>query len=527
MYRPLMIGADRSETPRRGAARHRTPPSRRLLHALTRARGPAFTGVLAALAFPPFDLGPLVLVAPIPLLLSWRRAPGPRAAARDGFTAGVVFFGMVLVWAWYFGVVAYFPFVLVLALYWAAAGALVGALARRGLAGPWTVASAWVLMEALRGRWPFGGFSWGEMGYALHDLPWARSGAAWGGVLALSMAVVLFAAFTADAWAAARAGEWRVTRVRSLCAAAVLVTLALGHLTLPATRPSTTLRVAIVQGNDLNRDLGDAEVRERYLPRNHFRLASGLAEDVDLVVLPESSLDADPRSDPLLDQELARLARRSRAGVVANAPVEIEGGRRLHNTNFLYDTSGRLQDTYVKQHLVPYGEFVPGRRLLEGVVSELDQIPRDYAPGPRRRVFDVGGVAIANLICFESAFTDIARGYARDGAEVLLVSTNNRSFRRSANSAQHLAIGQIRAVETGRPVVQAAISGHSAFISAAGDIEATTELFEPTTLTRRVTGRTGSTPYTRFGDWVVVLAAAVTAVAAGRAGRFAPPSGGS
>jgi apolipoprotein N-acyltransferase len=87
---------------------------------------------------------------------------------------------------------------------------------------------------------------------------------------------------------------------------------------------------------------------------------------------------------------------------------------------------------------------------------------------------------------------------------VIVVSTNNRSYRRSANSAQHVAIGQMRAAETGRPVVQAAISGISAIIDAHGRLVTRTQLFDRTTVTSTVTTTTGETPYVRFGEWVIV-----------------------
>jgi apolipoprotein N-acyltransferase len=86
---------------------------------------------------------------------------------------------------------------------------------------------------------------------------------------------------------------------------------------------------------------------------------------------------------------------------------------------------------------------------------------------------------------------------------VLVVSTNNRSYERSANSAQHVAIGQMRAAETGRPVVQAAISGISAVIDANGVVHQRTALFDRTVLEATVTATTGETPYVRYGEWVI------------------------
>jgi apolipoprotein N-acyltransferase len=229
---------------------------------------------------------------------------------------------------------------------------------------------------------------------------------------------------------------------------------------------------------------------------------------VDLVVIPESGLDADPRQDAFLTGELASLAVRLDTAVLANASVEVEGGRRLENTNFFYGPDGELEGTYVKRHLVPYGEYVPGRRWL-GFVDELEQIPRDHVGGDRRAIFDVAGIRVGNLICFESAFTELSRGDVRAGAELLVVSTNNRSFRRSANAAQHVAIGQMRAVETGRSVVHAGVSGRSAVIDPHGRVLAAAGLFERTVLQRSVEARRGSTPYMVLGDWILWLSGAL------------------
>ena len=118
--------------------------------------------------------------------------------------------------------------------------------------------------------------------------------------------------------------------------------------------------------------------------------------------------------------------------------------------------------------------------------------------------------------------------FARDGAEVIVVTTNNRSYRRSANSAQHVALAQMRAAEIGRPVVQASISGISGRIDARGDVRHTTELFENEVVSSEVTTTTGQTPYVRYGDWVIWGSgiALVGATLSGR-WRWAHPSASS
>ena len=200
---------------------------------------------------------------------------------------------------------------------------------------------------------------------------------------------------------------------------------------------------------------------------------------------------------------------------------------RLSNTVFHYrpepvgqdDPTGRTAELYSKRHLVPFGEYVPWRAALS-FIEELQQVPTDYEPGPGPTVFPIGDHRVGALICFESAFPALSRQYARMGADALVVLTNNRSYRRSANSAQHLAMGQFRAAETGRPLLQAAISGITAVVDHTGRVRAETRLFEPTVLLGEVMTFQGRTPYTVAGEWVVAASAVLlAALVAGRRRR--------
>ena len=495
---------------------------------MQRSAAAALSGLLLAAAFPPLDLGPLALVAVAPLLWAWRGA-GPGAAAVYGGVAGIAFFGVLVEWSRYFGAVAVVPLVLFLSSWWVLAGAVVGWLGRRGAAGAPVVAAVWVLVEAGRGRVPFGGFPWGDVGYAFHDWAAVRAVAGWGGVALVSWLAVVFNGLLVDAvlawWPrrrpeAAPASPWSVVwPVGGLVAVAAAAAVAAA--TLPELTPTGRLRVALVQGNDLNRDPTPEEIRDRYLVRNHFRLAGGIDEPVDLIVLPESSLDGDPRQDEYLDVALSAMAADHDADVLAGGNIPAPHGR-IYNAVFHYlpepadpkeaTGTGRTNELYIKRHLVPFGEYVPWRSALS-FIEELQQVPTDYEPGPGPTVFPVGDHRVGALICFESAFAPLAREYARLGADALVLLTNNRSYRRSANSAQHLAMGQFRAAETGRPLLQAAISGISAVVDHTGRVQSRTRLFEPTVLIGEVATYQGHTPYTTVGEWVLVVSALLLAAA--------------
>jgi apolipoprotein N-acyltransferase len=461
------------------------------------------TGVVLALSRPPTDFGLLALVALIPLLWALRGAT-PRKAALLAFIAGCAYYGILVSWAWYFGAIAVVPFAAVLSLYWAAAGAAIARFDRGGRGSPFLIAAFWVLAEALVARWPLGGFSWGEVGYALHNLAPARSLAAAGGVPLVSFVVVVINASLLQL--VIGRGHAKRRRARPFAVASLAAVLAVTAVAAAfALRPTASgqLHVAILQGNNLDRDLTQAEIDARYLPKSHFELASRLSGRYDLVIFPESSMDDDPRHDSYLAKNLSATATRLDSAVLANGVADAPDGRAI-NEDFLYAPDGQLVATYAKRHLVPFGEYVPFRHELSFISELKDQIPRDFAPGSKPGLETVSGHRIATVICFESAFGYQIRPLVKAGAQAIVVSTNNRSYRRSANSAQHVAIGQMRAAETGRPVIQAAISGISAIIDAHGEVTERTRLFDRTTVTATVTTTRGETPYVRFGEWVIV-----------------------
>jgi apolipoprotein N-acyltransferase len=497
--------------------------------ALTAGIAAVASGLLVAAAFPPFGLWPLAFVGLVPLLWVWRGA-GPGRGAWTGLVAGSMCFTVLLSWTWYFGAVAIVPLVLVQALYWAAAGLVVGALGRTGVRSPFIVAAAWTLAEAARGAWPLGGLAWGEIGTSLAPFGPARALAPGGGVLLVSFAVVAIQAGLADLAHPTARGERGsdARRAAALTLLGVTVAVTVAVLARPGTTAAGSIRIATLQANDLDRRLTPSEIADDILTRKHLDLAETLRGPYDLIVFPESALMSDPETDPVLRAEIVDVGRRHDAYVLVNV---IERGPRdlVRNTDRLYAPDGRLVGRYSKRHLVPFGEYVPWRDRL-GFIGAIDQVPEDMTPGRDGSVLRIGGgVRIGALICFESVFGPLVRDTVRDGAEILVVSTNNRSYRRSGNSAQHVQSGQMRAAETGRAVVQAAISGISAVIDPHGVVTERTQLFERTTMSARVPVRTGETPYVRWGAWILPVSIVILGSAGAlgwRRRRLRGPAGG-
>jgi apolipoprotein N-acyltransferase len=503
-------------TPRRRG----TPVLRRLrlTPVGTRALVAFASGLLGGFGLPPYRLGLLIVVALVPLLWTWRGAR-PRHAALYGFAWGIGCYAVTVVWIRYFGVAAYVALVVAMAANLALAGAIVGLLGNRGVRSPLLTAAAWTVMEALQGRWPFGGFPWADVGVALHDLSAARALASVGGVLLVTYVAVAAAGFLVDAAVALRSRDVRAGVLAGTGVVALVVAGLVARVTRFDPTPTEELHLAVLQGDDEELSLAEQQVQQ--LTDDHLELAERLVGDYDLIVFPESSLDTDPQLDEDLRRELVAIAADHDAALLVNArvPVEPDDEDRgeLYNSNLLYEPEGTLQGEYRKQHLVPFGEYVPLRSLL-GDAGALRQVPSDFVAGDETVVFDVKGTPVGSVVCFESAFGPLVRDFVRDGAEVVVVSTNNRSYRRSGNTEQHLALSRMRAAETGRPVVQASVSGVSAVIEPHGTVRDRTELFEKAIVDTSVVATTGDTLYVRFGDWVVwacglaLIVAAVVAI---------------
>src|SRR6266508_1952087 len=177
----------------------------------------------------------------------------------------------------------------------------------------------------------------------------------------------------------------------------------------------------------------------------------------------------------------------------------------------LFTPGGQLADRYRKRRLVPFGEYVPMASLMGRILPVTREgVPFDKIPGRRLEPMTVDGTRVGAIICWESTYPEDSRTLVREGAQVLLVSTNNASFGEGPASLQHLAASQLRAVEEGRTVVQAAVSGVSAVISPDGVASRRTGLYQQATLRIPVTPRDGLTLYARAGR---LIEAAMIAIA--------------
>jgi apolipoprotein N-acyltransferase len=477
------------------------------------------SGALLAAAFPALDLGPLALVALVPLLLA-AETVRPRTAAALGYLAGLTFFGLHLLWIAQFlswtGAVAWLAWGAlsgIEAAFFAAFFALVPATRPLGAWRLLVLPASWAVLELVRAYHPLGGFPWGLLATSQHGggplLPLARVVGGFG-LAAVLVAVNLAVALWLRAlWAWTREGARGRRRMVALVGLPLLVAGLLGARVAVPAAPAPSgppLDVVVVQaGLRGGHGLAQGQTTEQVFA-NHVRhteaLAGGAGGPPDLVVWGEGAADADPLTNPDRLAAITRAAAAARAPILLGATTQVDA-THLATEGLLFTPQGRLADRYQKRRLVPFGEFVPFGSVLGRLVpATREGVPYDKVPGHRLAPMPIDGVPVGPLVCWESAYPGDARQLTRDGARLLVVLTNNASFGTGAGPRQHLAAGQLRAVESGRTIVQAAVTGISTVIEPTGATRQETGLYQDTVLRVQAEQRSGATPYVRHGRTV-------------------------
>ena len=475
---------------------------------------PLFAAALFIASFPPFDWGLLGLVALAPLLLALE---GARRPFLRGFVSGWVAFTGVVWWVYYamahFGGIPPFVAVPLTLLMTAIMGAFWGLFAwvrarlRRALPGlPDLVAVPllWTATEYLRGSLPDLEFPWALLGQSLYrNLPLIQI-ADLGGVWAVSFLAALVGAGLAAFVREPRGRGWDAG-LRPLGASLALLALCgvYGWFRLGQEPAAAGLRVAVVQGSVPQDVKWDRRFRDETF-RTHEQLTrAAAAAGADLVVWSESATAFVYQREPEYQQRLAALVRESGTPLLFGSPAfeENAGKMSLRNRAYLIAANGEVVGWQDKQQLVPFGEFVPFKKLLF-FARPLVQAVGSFEPGGRPEVLTVPGGRFGTLVCYEVIFPDLVRRFARSGAEFLVNITNDAWYERSAASKQQFANLVFRAVENRRPIARAANTGISGFVDAQGRIVSASELFVRGQYRATLALSHRTTLYTVWGDWL-------------------------
>jgi apolipoprotein N-acyltransferase len=451
-----------------------------------------------------------------------------------GLITGIVYFGGTLYWVvgvmtTYGGLPAVVS-VLVGALLVAyvsiypAVFALLTAAAIRtfGVRGVWLAPCFWVATEWVRSSFG-GGFPWVLFGTSQAPMFPIVQLASVTGVYGLSWLLALVGAAAAAVVLSRR-------RVH-LAGAGVVAALVVGASIWGAMRihngallsAGAPLRVGLIQG-DVEQDVKwDPRFKDQIMERQLDLSRQVIGQGAALVIWPESSTPF------YFDVEAARAEPVRRLAAQAQTPFLIgtdefertAAGERYYNSAVLVGPDGRSRSSYRKMQLVPFGEFVPMKRLLF-FVGPLVQAVSDFSPGTDPHVFDIDGHRISVAICYESVYPWIARAFVQRGSELLATVTNDAWFGRSSAAYQHFDQGAVRAVEQGRYLVRAANTGITGAVDPYGRPLVRTQLFALTAVAVDVRLLNGRTVYSRLGDLIAWLSLAVTAWAIWASARKAP-----
>jgi apolipoprotein N-acyltransferase len=490
------------------------------------------SGALLAFSFPKFGYPAFAWIALAPLLVAvaHRRHTARRAFAL-GLLTGAIYFAGTLYWlvdtmvtfgglsrplaALAAGIlIAYlslFPafFALIVAR-------LVRTFGRRALL---LAPFVWVASEMGR-TYILDGFPWELVGYSQAAvLPIAQL-ASVVGVYGMSAFVTMVSA--AAAYCALERGpsRWRVAVVVGVAVLGVGVAGGVRLRDSGLLREGTPVRVAVVQGNILQDQKWDPAMRDAIMQRYIDMSREAIGNGAQFILWPESSTPLPYEQDLPRGEAIRRLARDAHVTLLIGSdqvePVRPVDQRkpqeRIYNAAYLIRPDGGTAAIYRKIHLVPFGEYVPFKRILF-FVGTLVEAVSDFSPGTEALLLPVAGHQASTAICYEVIYASLMRDFVQHGSELLTTITNDAWYGRSSAAYQHWQQASMRSIEEGRYLARAANTGISGFVDPYGRVLRHSDLFVSSVMTEELRFLTARTIYSRIGDLVGWLSVVLTLAA--------------
>jgi apolipoprotein N-acyltransferase len=483
---------------------------------------PVLTGLLLAITFPRADQGYLAWVAFIPLIVFVNRTESIARAFCGGFVSGAVELLILLAWTptvlAHYGEIS-FPlswilFVLMVAMLSVFSGAScalnVFLIRHGGKRALLLFPLIWVILEYIQSYFPFGGFPWLLAGYSQTRYLSLIQIADLTGVYGVSFLVLWLN--TGLVWAGVRRNG-AADKYWPLISGSLLIICCLLYGRIALERWSgikPDFSVAMLQGN-ISVDDADRVIINK-LRQGYLHMADGLKlPNPDLLLIPESPTPVTYQHDMQYRHVLETLSRRYSMGLIFNS-IHYESIRedgRYFNSAYFLDKTGALLGRYDKIHLVPFGEYIPLKKLFffaETITRDVG----DFHTGRSPLTVKTGSHPISAIICFEAVFPDLVRRFVDKDSQLIVNLTNDRWYGDSSAPYQHLAIARWRAVENRRYFLRAANSGISAVIEPTGRMQTSTGLLQEAVCTGYFSFLDQKTVYTRCGDVFVLLCAIIT-----------------
>ncbi len=481
-------------------------------------------GLAAGFAWQPYGIWPLLFVG-LPAFTLVVRGVRRRRAFALGYLFGLAMLGISINWIHVLGIWVAVALIVFEALFFAVLGLALNLVAPFRL---WPVAAAccWSLIEFAYSRIPFGGFGWTRLAYAAVDTPLAGFFVLIG-VAGVSFLVALVAQLIA--YLALRIGGHRPGKRRAavapLLVVAALILAGAGIGTSqrlagpePADQPAVT--VGVVQGNVPGRGI-EALGRARTVTNNHLaetvnlmtKARLGQVPEPDFILWPENSTDIDPLLDPVTRATVQGAAEVAGRPILVGAVLEGPGPDERQTAALWWDPQRGVVDSYAKRNLVPFGEWIPFRAELLPLVPILEKVGAQSVPGTKPGVLTVplgnSQLKVGDIICFELAYDNTVYDTLTNGAQVLVVQSNNATYGGTGQIEQQFAITRARAMEARREIAVATTNSVSGFIDRFGTVTTRTSEFTASSFVATMPLRSGLTPAIMIAPWLERVLAVV------------------
>lgn len=444
-------------------------------------------GLLSSLAMPRENIWPFIFVSVALILVSIR---GLRflAASAIGFFAGLAFYLSQIEWiSLYLGPVPWLALSTLEAIIFALGCGVIALVWNwlehvsprntRSLLVALAIATIWTAREWVAINLPYGGFPWSRVAQALSDSFLSKL-VYFVGISGLSFLAV----FITVAVLQAIVGGIRGIKLNSAPLLGSLVVVAVASFwVVPINSERGELTVAAVQGNANAGLFANAEpgtFLRNHLEATQLLLDHPKREEIDVIVWPENASDLNPQTNDLAKLQIDSVIQTFKVPIILGAITS--SGEEVFNSSLYFDSPGNQIDQYDKKRPVPFAEYVPDREFWYQLAPDLiGLVSRGYAFGTRDGIFELSGNSLGVLICFEIAIDDIGNELVSDGAEIILSQTNNADFGRSDETFQQAALARLRAIETGRSLVNISTVGVSKIFLADGSIVEEVPFYEP------------------------------------------------
>ena len=466
-------------------------------------------GILYFLSFPPFDFWYLIFPA---LYLFYYSLLTKEKSFLSGFIFGCVAYGVILLGIQSIGLEAWIPLTILMGSMYGLFAKLFSFLNVKSENNFYVLLSALAIFDLLRAYFPFGGFPWGfpstvlltgpidsPIFFGMH-LYFKNFGPTGSSLLIQSFPLII-------ALGVLSKNKQRNYFKNYIIFSLIIFTIIIINLLVSDYQStqikSSELNITIVQGNSPCPGAKNRCSNERQrIYDSHLSQTQSLDGNYDLVVWPESStgFNNDPGIHTRVQNDITTEATRldSYFLIGGDRPVE---NQYFENYGIFINKDGEIVDQYLKQHPVPFGEYIPFRKYLEWI-PPLALVPRDMVKGDGQKIFMVNDTKISTVISFEGSFQRYIRNSVQDGAELVVILTNQASYGESGMSDQFILMSRANAISNERPIVHAAITGKSAFIDYNGKVISKTELFETETLTEKLEVSKAETPYSKYGNYL-------------------------